>query len=144
MSTIVVGVDGSEYSRQALEWALQEARLRGARLEVVHAVMDTRSVMPYTVEEVGARFDAHRARAAAERLIDESGEPGGGAGGVEVDVVAEEGSAANVLVERSKAADLVVVGTRGHGSLSEVLLGSVSHQLVHHAHCPVVVLRGRR
>jgi nucleotide-binding universal stress UspA family protein len=143
MSTIVVGVDGSDNSRQALEWALEEARAHGGRLEAVHATVDPQSVMPYTVEEVGGRIDAQRTRAAAERMIadllDEVGVPDG----VTVDPVVADGPAANALVERSKNASLLVVGTRGHGGLSEVLLGSVSHQCVHHAHCPVVVVRGK-
>lgn len=143
MDTVVVGVDGSEQARRALEWAMEEARAHGCRLEVVHATVDPRTIVPYTMEEMGLRFDASKAQEAGERLVaglfDDVGVPDG----LEVDTVVEQGSAANVLVRRSKDATLLVVGTRGQRSLSEVLLGSVSHLCVHHAHCPVVVVRGQ-
>jgi nucleotide-binding universal stress UspA family protein len=65
----------------------------------------------------------------------------GQAAGVEVRTSVEEGHPAEVLIERSKEADLLVVGSRGHGGFAGMLLGSVSHHLVAHASCPVVVLR---
>jgi nucleotide-binding universal stress UspA family protein len=62
-------------------------------------------------------------------------------GALEIDQVVAHGHAAGVLIERSREADLLVVGTRGHGGFTGMLLGSVSAHCVHHAHCPVVVVR---
>jgi nucleotide-binding universal stress UspA family protein len=143
MSTVVVGVDGSDHARRALEWAIEEARAHGHRLEVVHATVDPHTIVPYTMEEMGMRFDVSKARTAAERLIADLLADVGVPDGLEVDAVVEQGPAANVLVRRSQDATVLVVGTRGHGAMSEVLLGSVSHQVVHHAQCPVVVVRGK-
>jgi nucleotide-binding universal stress UspA family protein len=141
--TIVVGVDGSDNARQALAWALEEARAHGTPLEVVHATVDPHSVVPYTMEELGMRIDAAKARTAAEKMIADMLDGVGVPEGIEVEAIIDHGPAANLLVERSKGATLLVVGSRGHGALSGVLLGSVSHQCVHHAHCPVVVVRSQ-
>lgn len=141
MSTVVVGLDGSDNSRKALAWAVEEARAHDSRLEVVHAFVDLQRVLPYTMEETGGRFDTDRTRVAAEgmvaRMLDDTGVPGD----LEVATVVEQGAAADALIERSKDAVLLVVGTRGHSGLSEILLGSVSNHVVHRAHCPVVVVR---
>ena len=137
---IVVGVDGSEPARQALRWAAAEARHRGALLHVVHMVhfpvgfgpVVYPSADPERLAEMGDHF-AHRE--CDEVLGDKPGVP----------VLAEGlvGLTAHGLIERSEGADMLVVGSRGRGGFSELVLGSVSHHCVHHASCPVVVVRGK-
>lgn len=136
---VVVGVDGSEGSRAALAFAAQEARLRGARLEVVVAwqypvltTMPAFGVLP-PVDEM-----ASEARQGLEQLIRDEGldaDPE-----LEVVPVVAQGPAAAALLDASKDADLLVVGSRGHGGFTGLLLGSVSQACVTHAICPVVVV----
>jgi nucleotide-binding universal stress UspA family protein len=140
MALIVVGIDGSEPSKQALRWALGEARLRGASLRVVYAwtmpVYFGYGVTPAAV------LDPQSLRAAANENLDETvAEVVGGAKDVSIERKAVEGLAAQALVEEAKDADLLVVGSRGHGGFTGLLLGSVSQQCAHHAPCPVVIVR---
>ncbi len=163
MARIVVGVDGSPGARRALEWAAGEARLRGAVLQVVHAYQarhlaapfyfPSQHAMPPTTEDVAqepaqlemaatlrdrAEFEeVYRSR--AERLLDILlGEQDGD---VEVQrTVVEDRHPAEALVSLAVDADLLVVGSRGLGGFTELLLGSVSHAAVLHAVCPVVVV----
>ncbi len=139
METVVVGVDGSDGSKAALAFAAHEAALRGATLRVV-----TAWELPYSTFAGGlmppvnladvVREDAERvARAAAEEA--EALEPG-----IYVEHLAVQGQPAEVLVDESRNAAAVVVGTRGHGGFASLLLGSVGQQVVHHAACPVVVV----
>jgi nucleotide-binding universal stress UspA family protein len=138
METIVVGVDGSENGRAALEFAAKEAVLRGARLRIVGAW----EIPPAALASVGLSRDFYDefedqavavVRAAAARLTE-----------VEPSVPYEErvvqGQAGNVLLEEAHDASLLVVGNRGHGGFRGLLLGSVSRQVVQHARCPVVVV----
>ncbi len=140
MSAVVVGVDGSDGSREALHWALGEARLRHATLRVVHAWR-----MPYSPATAGyvplpeAPLYAAAKKGAqlvltAEILAIEAGD-------VTVEPLLVEGSAAAVLREAGKDADLLVVGSRGHGGFVELMLGSTGQQVAHHATCPVVIVR---
>ncbi len=139
---IVVGVDGSSESRQALRWAVDEAVLRKAKLLVVHAWW----ALPEL--EGGARGsdpDAHAASGAeARRFIDEFVEQtlGPDAAKVEIDALPAQGiTAVEALLDAAGHADLLVVGSRGLGGFKRLLLGSVSQQCVQHATCPVVVVR---
>jgi nucleotide-binding universal stress UspA family protein len=136
---IVVGVDGSERARRALLWALDEAELRQAELDVVLAWSN--SMMFASSPYVGAYLDPAQERNEAKRLLDDIvaksvpvGHP------VRVHRILAEGNAAASLLEAAKGADLLVVGSRGHGGFVGLLLGSVSQQCVHHAPCPVVVV----
>jgi nucleotide-binding universal stress UspA family protein len=139
---IVVGVDGSEQSRAALQWAYDEAAHHGASLTAVMTWEPPTLPMspPY-----GALTDADyptRPRTEALAMLDQLvADLDGQTAEVDVRTSAEEGHPAEVLIERSKDADLLVVGSRGHGGFAGMLLGSVSHHLVAHASCPVVVLR---
>jgi nucleotide-binding universal stress UspA family protein len=142
--TIVVGVDGSDPSRKAVHWALSEAAMRGGKLVAVHAwsyypslpsdSLDPMLMTPDFNETLGRdadRFVQHE----VERLRTDAG-----AEHVEIEARAVEGPAASVLVEVAKDADLLVLGTRGHGGFSGLLLGSVSQQVSHHAPCPLVLV----
>ncbi len=114
MHRIVVGVDGSENSRQALRWAIEEAEGRKAQLEVVHAWEP-----PFgpTWGTLGADVAAYEAQ--AQRLLeDEVSTMAAASASTTVDQQAVRGSAASVLVELSKQADLIVVGARGHGGFA--------------------------
>lgn len=137
MGRIVCGVDGSEGSRQALAWAVEEARLRDARLDVVHAWHEPYvGGYPYTI----ASFDPGEWEASARQLLERALSEVD-AGGVAVEKLVVHDVAARALIEAAKGADLLVVGTRGRGGFSGLLLGSVSSHVVHHAPCPTVVVR---
>lgn len=136
---IVVGVDGSNHSKEALRWAVAQAKAIGGR---VHAVMSWEwNTNPFAVgtgtpdELVDAEETARR------RLADTVASAVGTSPGVPVFRRVEQGSPAQVLVDASKEADLTVVGTRGYGGFKGVLLGSVSQQVVQYAASTVVVVR---
>ncbi len=139
METIVVGIDGSEASRQALDFALAEARVRGAAVKAVSAWH-----VPAVVYEVGwtaapvdlAEFP-RLAESALEAILDEAKAADSG---VTVTSVVREGQPADVLLEEAAGAELLVVGSRGLGGFRGLLLGSVSQQCAHHAPCPVVII----
>lgn len=136
---VVVGLDGSEAAQRALEWALDEVRARGAVLDVVHA-WD----LPL-IGNIGAlAFDPILCQDLGHEMLDEAiSASDARATGVDVHRILARGSAARVLIERGRHADLVVVGARGRGGFAGLLLGSVSHRVAHDAPCPVVVLRER-
>jgi nucleotide-binding universal stress UspA family protein len=132
---IVVGVDGSPASGKALEWAIEEARLRGGSLRVITAWH-----YPVLGDAAGAAPDAEVFRqSAADDQAALLSAAGGEGSGLRGEVI--EGSAVTVLLDAAREADLLVVGSRGHGGFAGLLLGSVSAQLVHHAPCPVLVVR---
>ncbi|MEO9174474.1 MAG: universal stress protein [Gaiellales bacterium] len=148
MGVIVVGVDGSKSSRVALEWALAEAKLRGSTLRAVHAWMIPAvgtSEAPWALmgtTDYLALDSSEIEKAAGDALEREISEVQAGAGS---DVVIErqvvDSPAAQAIIDASKDAELVVVGTRGHGAIASLVLGSVSHHVVQHATCPVVTVR---
>lgn len=134
---IVVGVDGSECSRRALAWAARQAELTGARLVVVTVwefPVNLGWSLPWPED-----FDP---AADAASILDECvTDVLGSAPAVELETAVREGHPAPVLTQFSADATLVVVGSRGHGEFTGMLLGSVSEFLTTHAHCPVVVVR---
>lgn len=138
---ILVGVDGSPGSRTALRFAIAEAALRGAEVEAVAAWQAPAyaytgvAVMPPVVELSEAATAALN-----EAIEQERAGLTGAAADVAVNQVVVQGAAAAVLIDRAEAADLLVVGSRGYGGFRGLLLGSVSHQCVSHAPCPVVVV----
>lgn len=138
---IVVGVDGSEGSREALRWAVEEAQVHGARVEAVH-VFSYASHLGYSIDAVVVPVPpVDEVEASAAKVLDEAIEAAvPDDAGIEIDRHVAEGAAANVLLTRAANADLLVVGTRGHGGFRGLLLGSVSHQCVTHAPCPVVAV----
>ena len=135
---IVVGVDGSAPSRLALEWAVAEARLRHGDVKAVTAWQ----FPPVTVGMEGLVHDPEIFPQAARRLQDEALRRVD-CGDVTVSGDVVQGSAAGVLLKAAGNADLVVVGSRGLGGFTGLLLGSVSTQVVHHSTCPVLVVRSR-
>ena len=137
---IVVGVDGSGSSKAALRWAIRQAKLTGSS---VVAVTSWRYPAAYGLApgaEGAFDFEANAKNALAEALAEVSGlEPD-----VPVRPLVACGVAAEVLLREARGADLLVVGSRGHGGFASALLGSVSLYCVLHAHCPVLVLRDGR
>ena len=140
MSGITVGVDGSHNGHRALDWAMREAALRQTPLTVlaVHEVMASY----WTGNPVTVPGDApalEKVRIAAEHAVAEAAK-GLGADQPEVTVTAVNGFAAKALIEASADSDLLVVSNRGGGGFPRLSLGAVASQVVHHAHCPVVVV----
>ena len=136
---IVVRVDGSPSSRRALDWALRQADATG--LKVV-AVLAWRAPTGYgTGALVTQGVDwADEARASLESIVAPASAPWPQ---VPVEQRVLEGHPAEILLDQARSADLLVVGSRGHGGFVGALLGSVSNHCVHHATCPVVVVHDR-
>jgi nucleotide-binding universal stress UspA family protein len=143
MGTIVVGIDGSPQSLAALRFAAAQARARGATLHLVHAwsvPYAPIATAPFVV--VGGLPELERAVGEhAAHVLDEALEAVG-VGDVPVEKEVAQGDAAHALIEAAKGAEMLVVGSRGRGGFAGLLLGSVSQACVHHAPCPVVVIRG--
>jgi nucleotide-binding universal stress UspA family protein len=143
---VVVGVDDSAGGRSALVWALRTAASRGARLEVVAAFpvdyswTDAYLLDPRRIDATRRGTEARIRAMVVEARSEAGAAAGAGAGSVDVEEVVVAGAAAEHLVDRSRGADLLVVGSRGRGALPGALLGSVSLRCVMHAHCPVVVV----
>ncbi|NGM16053.1 universal stress protein [Verrucosispora sp. CWR15] len=138
---VVVGVDGSELSRRAVEFAVQEAALRGAAVLALHAYRHPVSTGPGDMQPLV--YDESELRADEDRAVAES------IAGLterypEVQITRRSvrGRAARVLTDASRQAQLMVVGGQGRGEVTGLLLGSVSQSLLHHSHCPVAVVRG--
>lgn len=143
MGTIVVGVDGSEGSLGALRWATEEARLRRAKLVAVHAWSAPYApAMPGIGEPAALPVDRTVVQEAAEEALEASLREVGAPGeGIQLERAVVEDTAANALLDRAEEADLLVVGSRGHGRIAGALLGSISQQVAQHAACPVVIVR---
>lgn len=135
---IVVGVDGSATSRSALRWAVEQAEMTGGTVDAVHAwqapATDGWNPMFDLVETL--------TKAGEQMLADAITEVAGRHPSVPVRPRVIEGHPASVLLTAAEGADLLVLGCRGHGGFVGALLGSVSQHCVHHATCPVVVIRG--
>jgi nucleotide-binding universal stress UspA family protein len=135
---IVVGVDGSKASKDALAWAARQAGLTGAHLQVIitwHVPVGAYGApipLPTDYDFI-SDSEQELAKVIREVLGDHPG--------VEVAAVVLEGHPATRLIEESVGAELLVVGSRGHGAFTGMLLGSVSEHCVTHASCPVVVVR---
>ena len=141
MKGIVVGIDGSEGGRHALEWAASEAKLRGAPLTVLLAWQwpagfytgaSWAGVTPELIDDLE--------KVAKQRLDEACTAVAPALDGLEVTRTVVEGVPAQALIEASADADLLVVGTRGHGGFVGLLLGSVSQQCAHHSPCPIVIV----
>ncbi|HEX5594497.1 MAG TPA: universal stress protein [Micromonosporaceae bacterium] len=132
---IVVGVDGSDAAHAALRWAVGQARLAGAVLDAVIA-------WDYPVFSVGEiLLPPHDPESMARQMLQYAVEEAQ-TDGVDLRQHVLAGHAAQVLVETAKEARLLVVGSRGRGTFTAAMLGSVAYHCVQHAPCPVVVVRG--
>jgi nucleotide-binding universal stress UspA family protein len=138
---IVVGVDGSESSKAALTWAVHQAELTGASVEAVIAWHYPVMVGGLPFAPIGVLEGSDFSGFAATVLRNAIAATIPADGPVKVSSTVREGNAAQVLLDAADGADLLVVGSRGHGGFTEALLGSVSQACVHHAPCPVVVIR---
>ena len=138
---VVVGIDGSPESAHALEWAARYAKAIGAGIRVVTAWHYPAAVgaAPVGVAPAGVSADVEEAKQA--ELDQAIRETFGEAPTIPVEKKIAYGHAAQVLIDESKDADLLVVGSRGHGAFTGMLLGSVSTHCVTHATCPVLVVR---
>ena len=142
MNVIVVGIDHSDGAKAALRFALEEARIRQATLRAVHAwKFDYLGAPGITGTLPPGEYEA--LHCAAEAALDATLKEVANAEGVEVERRVVEGAPTAVLVEESRDADLLVVGSRGLGGFAQLLLGSVSQQCAHHAECPVVIVRSK-
>jgi nucleotide-binding universal stress UspA family protein len=137
---IVVGVDGSAPSKAALAWTIRQARLTGAAVEAIIAweYPTTYGYPMPAAPEINYNYPEIAAEVVANSIAEVcgEGEP------VKISSRVVEGNAAQALLDASAGAELLVVGSRGHSGFVEALLGSVGQHCVHHATCPVVVIRG--
>ena len=140
MSGIIVGFDGSSHAQLALEWAMREASIHDEPLNVLTieqiAAVGFQGMLVFPADDtflIEARINAREAVAKAAAQL-------GGRVPPSVTVQAIFGMPAAALIEASKDADLLVVGSRGVGSFARLMLGSVSSQVTHHAYCPVAVV----
>lgn len=140
---IVAGFDGSEHSQAALNWAMDEARQRNGRLHLITAwnkppmawypaVLETAAgeiAAEESPEKIAGTLQADALKSAADGAVAATGQ------------VVRSDSPASVILDAAQDADLVVVGSRGHGGFSGLHLGSVTTQVINHAPCPVLVVR---
>ena len=141
MPGIIVGVDGSDRSRQALEWAVSEAAVRHAPLTVL-TVSEALAGGHWGGPVFPADLDrTEQAQEAAQVETDKVlAKVGAGGEPTSVTVRAVTGIPAEELLHASADADMIVVGSRGAGGFKRLLLGSVSSHIAHHGYCPVVVI----
>ncbi|MDQ6752241.1 MAG: universal stress protein [Actinomycetota bacterium] len=142
---IVVGIDGSEHSQTALNWAVDEARQRNGQLRLITAwnkppmawypaVLETAAgeiAAEASPEQIAETLQAEALKSAADQGVAAAGQ------------VVHNDSPASAILDAAKDADLVVVGSRGHGGFPGLRLGSVSTQVTNHAPCPVLVVRSK-
>jgi nucleotide-binding universal stress UspA family protein len=140
MTGIIVGVDGSGHSRRALEWAMREAALRHLPLRII-------TVHPAIVGYYGGVVTSpqdleltEQARAAVQAEADKVLAGLDGPHPESVTVNSVHGFPVEELVNASKDADIIVLGSRGVGGFTRMLLGSTAGQVVQHAHCPVLII----
>lgn len=136
ITRIVVGVDGSEHGDAALRWALEEAQVHGSSLTAVFAWQ-----MPF-LEFPGA-FERQEIEDLAKDFLVKAVGQVESAPQVPLELLVAQGDVSEALIEASKGADLLVLGSRGRGGFAGLKLGSVSQECVAHAHCPVVVVRAK-
>ena len=142
MPGIVVGIDGSDHSRKALEWAVHEAGVRGTSLTVLAVHQVATNYWTGAPEHYASDTpETEMVRQAAEDAVQKAVSQVGGPAPTSVTVRAVSGVPARELVAASADADLVVVGSRGGGGFARIRLGSVSNQVASHADSPVVVIR---
>ena len=145
MAGLVVGVDGSDHAHRALTWAMREAAIRHVRLTVlaVHAV----AASAWTGNPIilpGDEEDLDKICHVVEESVAKTTAELGQLPPPSVTVRVVQGFPAHELIEASRDAELIVLGSRGAGGFARLMIGSVSGQVVQHAHCPVVVVPHER
>jgi nucleotide-binding universal stress UspA family protein len=141
MSGVYVGIDGSSHSQIALNWAMREAGYRHEPLTVIAVQEVPISNWGGSIVLSGDDELRDKARQAAQEAADKAAAELGDAAPSSVTVQAAIGQATTQLIEASKDADLLVVGSRGVGGFTRLVVGSTSGQVAQHAHCPVVIVR---
>ena len=137
---ILVPVDFSDFSRKALESAAEIAELRGAKITVVHVMVEPQTSVPYEVY-IDWKKVREEISADADKLLDGMIEKAGIKGEVErVMVWGEPVGGVNDMAEKGDF-DLIVMATHGRTGLPRLFLGSVAENVIRHAHCPVLVMR---
>lgn len=133
---IVVGMDGSDQSMAALRWAITEARLRHGQVRLITswnyppmATTIAEGIIDDSFKQAAEQDQADALKTVADDGVDVTGQ------------VVQHYSPAGALLDAAKDADLLIVGSRGHGGFASLLLGSVSTQVAHHASCPVLIVR---
>jgi nucleotide-binding universal stress UspA family protein len=138
--TVVVGVDGSPNSRKALTWAAAEAADHGAELVVLN-VWEHTIPPPAGSPNVSERYVPEPSQRTADQLVQEIKDVLGETPSILIQPRIKQGNPAKVLIDESVGADLLVVGTRGHGGFGGLVLGSVSQHVAAYATCSVTVAR---
>jgi nucleotide-binding universal stress UspA family protein len=140
MSGIIVGVDGSGHSQRALEWAMHEAAVHQVPLTVLtvnEAVRGYYSSMAVYADDPVRTEDARKlAQAETDEVLARLDEPRPAS----VTVKAVHGFVVEELIDAGKDADMIVVGSRGAGGFTRLMMGSVAAQVAQHAHCPVLIV----
>jgi nucleotide-binding universal stress UspA family protein len=137
---IVVGVDGSHSSKEALRWAVRQAELTESSVEAVIAWHYPEPAGGYGYRPFSAIGLADFAETAGKTLADAIADAVDPATSVPVAQRVVEGNQASVLLKASAGADVLVVGSRGLGGFASALLGSVSQHCAHHATCPILIV----
>lgn len=140
MSGIVVGVDGSGHSQRALEWAMREAAIRHAPLTVLTVHQAIRGYYGGISSFPDDAEKTEQARAAAQAETDKVLAGLGGSRPESVTVKAVNGFPVEEIINAGKEADMLVLGSRGAGGFTRLMMGSVTSQVAQHAHCPVLIV----
>jgi len=137
---IVIGVDESEAAKEALQYGLHEASIRGTRVRAVHAWMPA-TMMPASGPGMVPPMDIEPYREAAEELLRSTVTAVAGEQADKIELVVSESPAGPALIDNAHDAELIVVGRRGRGAVKSFVLGSVSTYVLQHATCPVLVVQ---
>jgi len=137
---IIVGIDGSGHSQRALEWSMKEAAIRHAPLTVLTVHQVVAGYSGHGVAFPGDDALADKARQAAQEEVDGVVAKLGDSQPASITVRGVSGLPAETILDAAKDADIIVVGSRGAGGFSRLLMGSVSYQVAHHAHVPVLIV----
>jgi nucleotide-binding universal stress UspA family protein len=141
MSGIIVGIDGSGHSQRALEWALKEAALRRVPVTVLTVHQAVRDNLGFIASYPGDVDLTAKAEAAAQAQTEKVLADLGSSRPESVTVSGVNGIPARELIKAGEGAEMIVVGSRGVGGFSRLLMGSVAGQVAQHAPCPVVIVR---
>jgi len=141
MSRIIVGIDGSGHSQRALEWALREAALRRVPVTVLTVYQALRDNLGFVASYPGDADLTAKAKAAAQAETEKVLADLGSSQPESVTVSGVNGIPAEELIKAGEGADMIVVGSRGVGGFSRLVMGSVAAQVAQHAPCPVVIVR---